>query len=555
MLSHLTIKDFAIIPSLALDFRAGFTAITGETGAGKSILVDALGLLLGARSDSSWVRQGAEKAELTAEFEVQAIPAVSGWLVEQDYASEGQCLLRRIIEASGRSRAWINGKPVTVQQLNELGALLVEIHGQNEHVLLTTPAQQFHLLDSSGSHAGQLADCAEAWRSWKEIQDRFDQMEQQSGLPAKELDYMRFQLQELDAGALTGDALQSLEQEHKMLAQGGALLEAVDLSLDQLDDDGSGCTATIQQVMNRLQPFRKLDASLEEACTLLGEALINCQEAVNSIRHGGERVDLSPERLQTVNDQLSELADLARKHRVKLEDLVTVRDQLRERLEQFEQFDSRRAELQAACKSALASYRKQAVALSACRVKQAKVLSSAVSALMSELGMPGGVLHIQVTHDAEATPSVRGDDRIDIKVSANPGTAPGPLAKVASGGELSRISLAIKVAASEGKSSRTQVFDEVDAGIGGDTANAVGRLLRKLSANAQSLCVTHLAQVAVCADHQLQVRKQSKADLTSVDTSLLGDVERIDEIARMLSGKISDQSRSHAREMLDSVRG
>ncbi len=553
MLSHLYIKDFAIIPSLALDFHAGFTAITGETGAGKSILVDALGLLLGERSDANRVRQGAGKAQLTAEFLLDDNPAAAAWLENSALDSGGQCLLRRSIAAGGRSRAWINGTPVTLQQLGELGNLLVEIHGQNEHMRLKSPARQLQLLDGSGSYGEQLTAVSESFGHWKNLQDEFHRLEQQSAISPAELDYLKFQFRELETHSLPASQVLELEREHRKLAHGGALLEALDFSSALLESEDHGSAAGIQNVLSRLQPFRELDPKIDEAARMLTEAAINCQEAAASIKQAGERIDLSPERLAAVTDQLGLLGDLARKHQVPMEDLERVRDDLDKRLARSENFEYLRTELEAQCACALESYRTSATALSACRVQRAAKLSRAVSGLMSELGMPGGILEMHVRHDGQAGPSSRGDDDIELLVSANPGFDPGPLAKIASGGELSRLSLAIKVAASLDRSARTQIFDEVDAGIGGDTANAVGRLMKKLAGNSQVLCVTHLAQVAVCADQQVQVRKQALENRTCVDSAILEDQERVDEIARMLGGRVSEQSRRHAAEMLSAA--
>ncbi len=554
MLNHLHIKDFAIIPLLELEFQAGFTTITGETGAGKSILVDALGLLLGKRSDSGWICQGAPKAELTAEFSLEDNPVAYEWLLQAGLDSDDQCLLRRTIAENGRSRAWINGSPVTVQQLGELGNLLVEIHGQNEHVRLTSPAQQFQLLDASGDYPAALAAVKTSFENWKELQLEFKNLKQQSALSPAELDYLVFQLKELETHSISGPDVIGLEQEHRKLAQGGELVEALNFSANALDAEDQGVHMLLQSIIGRLQPYLELDPAINEVFGMLGEAAINCQEAATSIRQVNERIDLSPERLEQVSGQLGVLADLARKHQVAMEELEQVRDLFSERLVNSENFESLREAMEKRCSEAMNTYRQDALKLSKYRKKQAGILSGAVSELMSGLGMPGGIIEIRIKHDKETVPSHNGDDAIELLVSANPGITPAPLAKIASGGELSRISLAIKVASSVTRSSRTQVFDEVDAGIGGDTANAVGVLMQKLAQGSQTLCVTHLAQVAVCADHQVQVRKEALENQTAVDTSILDEDERIDEIARMLGGRVSDQSRRHAAEMLSAAR-
>jgi DNA repair protein RecN (Recombination protein N) len=553
MLSHLFVRDFAIIPSLELDFQPGFTVITGETGAGKSILVDALGLLLGKRSDSSWVRQGSAKAELTAEFTLEDNPAATKWLLDAGLDSDDHCLLRRSIADSGRSRAWINGSPVTVQQLSHLGNLLVEIHGQNEHVQLTSPARQFVLLDGSGKYLKELDKTQTAFNHWQQLQSEYDELEQQSGLAPAEMDYLGFQLGELEANSIPATAVAKLEQEHRKLAQGGALVDALDFSAASLNEDDKGILSMIHHILSRMHSFNGLDPAIDEACAMLKEAAVNCEEASNRLGQARDRTDLSPERLAAVTLQLGVLADLARKHQVPMEELEQVKERLAARVAGAENFEHLQNEMQQKCDGALSDYRSAAALLSKKRTHHASTLSAAVSELMAGLGMPGGIMEIRILHDANSRPSGSGDDTIEILVSTNPGTSPAPLAKIASGGELSRISLAIKVASST-QLNKTQVFDEVDAGIGGDTANAVGILLQKLSQDSQALCVTHLAQVAVCAGHQVQVRKEAMENSTAVDTHILGRDERVDEIARMLGGRISAQSREHAREMLSAAR-
>jgi DNA repair protein RecN (Recombination protein N) len=553
MLTHLHIRDFAIVPALELDFECGFTAITGETGAGKSILVDALGLLLGDRSDSSWVRPGAGKAELSAAFDLGGNAEAGQWLDESGLGAGEECVLRRVITANGRSRAWINGSPVTVQQLGELGNLLVELHGQNEHIRLTSRRQQLRLLDACGDYAGDLESTADSFAAWKALEEQLRELEATTAIPAGEREFLQFQLAELQAHALDPADLKALESEHRLLARGGELLDGIHASLERLDADPLGAGTALQTVLHTLAAFEELDPDIADARRMLQEAAINCQEAAASLRLARDRVDLDPGRLRMVGDQLGTLGDLSRKHQVPMERLTAVRDQMAERLDRAENFAERRARLAAERDAALAGYRTAARRLSKRRAAHAGELSSAVTALMADLGMPGGRFDIELRTDAGGAPSKRGDDDIELQVSANPGMPPGSLAKIASGGELSRISLAIKAATSRGGGVLTQVFDEVDAGIGGDTANAVGNLLRRLSQGGQALCVTHLAQVAVCAGNHLLVRKQTLDDATQIDTALLDEQGRVNEIARMLSGRGSQQSRAHAAELLASV--
>jgi len=554
MLLNLHIRDFAIVPSLAQEFGPGFTAISGETGAGKSILVGALDLLLGARSDSSWVSSGAGRAELNAEFSVAHNPEARDWLREHDLQDGDTCLLRRSIQAGGRSRAWVNGTPVTIQQLAELGDLLVELHGQNEHVRLTGRRRQLELLDSSSDYPELLAATREACERWRDAQQHYARLEQAAGLSPNELDFLRFQLRELQQHALPAGQVADLEREHRLLAASGALLQALGESEQMLDEDEQGALTLLHRAGSALGRFRALDPAIDAACRLLEEAAINGQEALAGLAAARDRVDLSPERLEEVSRALSALGDLSRKHAVPMEELAPLRDELAARIEEAADFEGRRDGLAKQVEKSLAQYRQAAASLSRARLDHAAGLARRVQDLMGELGMQGGRFEIGLDHDPSGEPSAGGDDRIEIRVSANPGHPPAPLARIASGGELSRISLALKVATA-GAAGKTHVFDEIDAGVGGETANAVGRLLQQVAAGGQALCVTHLAQVAARADHQLRVTKEAASDTTTVDAQMLELPDRVEEIARMLGGRLSAQSRAHAQEMLEAARG
>jgi len=557
MLRHLQIRNFAIVPTLDLDIRRGFTAITGETGAGKSIMVDALGLLLGDRSDAGWVRSGADRAELSAEFSVENNLEARQWLDESELSANGLCLLRRTINASGRSRAFINGTPVTIAQMQSLGDLLVEIHGQNEHLRLTKQSEQFRLLDNSGDYQQDIESVGSAYTKWQSVTAELNSLDKETLIPAGELEFLKFQLDELKQHDLDADAINELQIEHDRLAVGGALLDALNDSLELLEPEAdaidAGINADIHSGLASLQKFIPLDADIDQACQMLQEASVNCSEAVNALRSARDRLELNPDRFDRVANTLSQLHELARKHRVGMLELKDVMESIDTRIERADSSEHRRLELLASLESHLKRYRQAALSLHTKRQQHAAALSARVSRLMAELGMEGGTFELSVSLNPRQPPGPRGDDSLQINISANLGLPPGPLSKIASGGELSRISLAIKVAAATNDESVTQVFDEVDAGIGGDTANAVGRLLKRLAGNGQALCVTHLAQVAVCAKHQLQVQKSSEKESTVVETRLLDSDERVIEVARMLSGKISQQSRAHAIELLASA--
>ncbi len=553
MLLHLHIRNFAIVPALEQDFLPGFTAISGETGAGKSILVDALGLLLGARSDAAWVRSGEDRAELTAEFGLATNAPARDWLREHELDDGESVLLRRSIQSSGRSRAWVNGTPVTVAQLAELGHLLVEVHGQNEHVRLASPARQLSLVDRTGNFREVVDATAEAFEGWRRADEKLREMAKGAALPPSELEFLAFQRDELEEERLEPAAIEELEREHRLLAASGSLVQSLERCAALLDEDGDDAAGRLAMALTALEPFEGLSKRVDEARRMLDEALINTREAAAALAAESSRVDLDPERLEAVESRLSRLGDLARKHGVDLEELGAVRDRLRERLELAEHFDEARAGLEKERDERLAAYRKQSKELSANRARHGETLAARVEALMGDLGMQGGRFVVTLRHDSEMPPSRQGNDRIEMHVSANPGIAPAPLSKVASGGELSRISLAIKVATAD-HGARVQVFDEVDAGVGGDTANAVGDLLRQAASGGQALCVTHLAQVAVRADQQLKVTKEAVGEHTEVDAGVLAEADRVEEIARMLGGKVSDQSRAHAREMLEAAR-
>lgn len=550
MLNYLQIRNYAIVDSLDLDFTSGFTCVTGETGAGKSILVDALGLLCGKRADKTAIRNGAGKAEMSAEFEIANNNSALSWLKDCDLLDGETCLLRRVISENGRSRAWINGSPVTLQQLDSLGEQLVEIHGQNEHMLLVRKEEQFRLLDGGGPYREELDRVREHHQNWAELERQRQSLLDEKPLEAGDLELMQYQIRELETHMLPAKQFEALEAEHHLLARGSTILEALDESLQALEAEGAGAVSVIHRAIARLDKHAALDHDIAAATELLREASINLDEAQSSIQAALDRLDMSPERLAELERMLAQQHDLARKHRVEPELLLQVLDEMKERHERAGTLDARLEKLEKEVAAALEQYLAAARRLHDQRKARAGQLGNDVTALMQELGMQGGVFEFAVLFDESATPGVNGSDTLEMRVSANPGVSPGLLRKVASGGELSRISLAIKVAAKTGPAAPTQIFDEVDAGIGGDTANAVGALLKSLSVNGQALCVTHLAQVAACADQQLQVNKRSEGSGTRVETSLLGNNDRIDEIARMLGGRLTEQSRAHASELL-----
>jgi DNA repair protein RecN (Recombination protein N) len=561
MLRMLQIRDFAIVPALELEFESGFTAITGETGAGKSIIVDALGLLAGNRADTGAIRNEEDKAELSAEFELTDSHPASAWLKSAELEEDDLCIVRRVISRSGRSRAWINGRAVTLNQMQELGGLLIEIHGQNEHMKLTRPAEQFRLLDSTGAFDTELASLAKSFGQWQALNEEHDRLTAQSPLDAGELDLLRYQLEELKSDALPADAVAGLELEHSKLSRGSEFADAASQAAQMLNSSEDGLAISLTRIVQLLEPLAGVDPQVGEAVKMLREAGINIDEAANVVENCRSTLDLSPERLNQLERQLTRLHDLARKHQVGMDDLEDVQQRLENRLESAAHAGERLKKIEEELQKALKSYNVSAMKLHKVRTREADRLSVEVSEQMQLLSMEGGQFVIKVNIDNDARPSARGRDKLELLVSANPGTAPGPLAKVASGGELSRISLALKVSAAARDSDATQIFDEVDAGIGGDTANAVGRMLGALTDSKEStdstkprsgqvLCVTHLAQVAACAGQQIKVAKENSVKGAAINTNVLATGARVEEIARMLSGLVSESSLKHARELI-----
>jgi DNA repair protein RecN (Recombination protein N) len=556
MLTHIHIRDFAIVDELELELDGGMTALTGETGAGKSILVDALGLLLGDRAEASWVRHGSERAEISASFRLEDLAETRAWLAQQELDSgEEECQLRRIISREGRSRAFINASPVPLQSLRELGDRLVDIHGQHEHQSLVRQEVQRALLDGFGAHGEALAAVAAAHGQWRALQEQLEGLRAITEQRDSRLEFVRFQVREMESLQLRAGELAELEHEHARLANAGQLLASCFASLQRLYDADEGSAHDhISQALQEMEALAALDASLQPVRELLTEAQIQIQEAADVLRRYSDRVEQDPQRLQEVEQRLGILHDLARKHRVEADALPGLCMQLQEELATLEQADQRLEQLENELRASTEQYRQAAQVLHQARVRTAQAFGTRVSEAMQGLGMPGGQFTVLVTPREDGRCSAHGSDRIEFRVSANPGQPPMPLGKVASGGELSRISLAIQVIATDSARIPTLIFDEVDTGIGGGVAETVGRLLRALGDRRQVLCVTHLPQVAAQAHHHLQVSKLAGANSTRTSIRLLGEHERVDEIARMLGGiEITESTLRHAREMLERV--
>ena len=554
MLTLLQIRDFAIVEAVEVEFGPGFTVLTGETGAGKSILVDALLLAVGGRAESGAVRHGAERAEVTAGFDVSSNPPALAWLEEQQVEHDGEVLLRRTVAADGRSRAYVNGQSMSVQSLRGLGELLVEVHGQLEFQSLTRRSYQRELLDESGGLQSRVDAMREAFRRWRALDLERKAFEERGRDRERRLELLEHYVAELEALDPRPDEAHRLTEERRRMAALGRLAEGTAQVEGLLAGDAGDVTAALGKAQSVLRQLSALDPALAGPERLLEEAAIACREAVSSLRRYADSLEADPARQEQIESRLAALEDAARKHRVETAQLPEVRARLSGELQELRAGIVSLAEIERRLASAHDARDGAASELSAARRDAAAVLDGRVTALMQGLGMPGGVFATRLDPREDAQCGEHGADDIEYLVSANPGQPPRPLAKVASGGELSRISLALQVATLNATHLPCLIFDEVDAGVGGAVAEMVGRQLKALAASRQVLCVTHLAQVAAQADRQLRVSKRTTRDAIRTTVQALDAVERIDEVARMLGGaEITARTRAHAREMLESA--
>jgi DNA repair protein RecN (Recombination protein N) len=549
MLKYLAIRDFVIVSSLELDFSAGFTALTGETGAGKSILIDALSLALGERGDATMVRSGCERAEIAAEFDIAALPLLQAWLREQDMVGDpGVCLFRRVLDSGGRSRGFINGRGATLQQMREAGDQLLDIHGQHAHQSLLRPDVQRLLLDGYAGATGPAEKVGALYRDWQTLRRRRISLSENVEAVAAERELLRFQRDEIDALGFNLQEWQGLQEDHSRLSHAASLLETAGSGLEALSEADNSCLAQLNALAARIRDGMQHDASLGETLRMLESAQAELQEAVYALRHYRERLDTDPQRLREQEQRIQSVMDAARKYRVAPEQLDEALQRIVSRLAELGG-DADLAELERQENAAQQSYLAAAHKLTAARKKSADKLSSEITVAMQTLAMAGGSFAVALLALDEG--NAFGLETIEFQVAANPGTALRSLAKVASGGELSRISLAIQVATSQLAGVPTLIFDEVDSGIGGRVAEIVGHLLKQLGKTYQVLCVTHLPQVAAAADQQWQVSKKVENGVTLSRIAVLDGKQRVEEIARMLGGvKITETTRKHAAEML-----
>jgi DNA repair protein RecN (Recombination protein N) len=551
MLSHLTLKDFAVVSAVELAFDTGLTVVSGETGAGKSLLVDALLALTGDRADAGMVRHGAERAELAAEFDLSDAAEARAWLAENELDEGAVCQLRRVIRADGGSRGWINGRPATLAQLSELGGRLVEIHGQHEHQALLERSHQLALLDAFGQHQHLLTEVRQHSRRWTDIERELAELSR-TGDVGERVAYLDHQLNELLREVLDAADIDEMLAAHRRQSNAAGLLGGYDTALARLSgDEGVSIARSLRQLSGELSRHVESESRLAEVTALFESAEIQLDEASNLLERLRDDLDLDPVHLEQLESRLARMHDLARKHRVPMQQLALRRDALRDELEGLRGMGERSDHLLSDRDAVLRQWSEAASRLSAARQLAATRLESAVCGLMAELGMAGGIFAIELQAQEAGKPNVQGAERCEFLVSANPGQPPRPLRRVASGGELARISLAIEVAALGLDSVPSMIFDEVDSGIGGAVAEVVGQKLRALGGERQVLCVTHLPQVAAQGHHHFQVSKATTGSSTQSAVSRLDDKARIEELARMLGGvEITRETRANARQML-----
>lgn len=555
MLVHLSVHNYAIVEHLDLELDAGMSVISGETGAGKSIMLDALGLTLGDRADSGVVRPGADKADILASFDLHDIPEARAWLAERDLDNDGPCILRRVITAEGRSRGYINGSPCPQGDLKALGELLIDIHSQHEHQSLLKPDTHRRLLDEYAGSQELARQVQLAAQRWKQTRNELERIANIGDEQRARHQLLSYQLEELDNLALGEDELEQLEQEHKNLTNAESLLSACRLVIEQCSENDAGnVLSALTSSLNRLSAFQGQPGALSEATNLLASAQIQVEEAVGELNRFLDHFDADPERLQQMEERLDAIYTLARKHRIQPTELGAMQQQLFEELESLNADDQAAERLSDELAAFERHYQEKAAELSTLRNSAADQLARAVEQEMQNLGMPGGRFNIKLSANSSSEPHPNGLEQLEFLVSANPGQQLKALAKVASGGELSRISLAIQVITAQTSRVPTLVFDEVDVGIGGPTAEVVGQLLRRLGERGQVLTVTHLPQVAAQGHQHLFVHKVRDSDATRTAVSKLDSAQRVEEIARMLGGvDLTEESLAHARKMVSSA--
>jgi len=557
MLRSLAIRNHSLIATLDLELEGGFCVITGETGAGKSIVLDALGLAIGNRADARALREGAERLEVSAEFDVSATPAAQAWLAERSLEQEDVCVLRRVMTRDGRSRAWINGQAATLADLKSLGDMLVDMHAQHEHHALLSRATQQQVLDDVGGQAPRARAVATAYAAWRDCRDELAALEAGAREREDRRELLRYQLQELQELGLSEGETEALESRQRLLANAGELGTQVQALLALCEgDERGGLLALLRKASTMTAALQPLGARAEGLRDLISSAAIQVEEARRELLHLGDAIESDPAALAAVEARLSLIYQLARKHRVTPAELPALQQRLQDEERGIAGSDARIGQLAGQLDALRAAWATEAKALGTARRRAAAEVSVRVGEQLAFLGMGACRFEIAVTPVSGKDPSPHGTEQIEFMVATNPGATPGPLARIASGGELSRISLAIQVITASRSTTPTVIFDEVDVGIGGATADAVGSLLQELGRHAQVLCVTHLAQVAARGIHHLRAAKTVTDGVTSASLEALSGNERVEEIARMIGGRnLTAKTRAHAKEMLQTAAG
>lgn len=551
MLTNLTISQFSIVDHLHIEFQPGMTAITGETGAGKSLSLDALSMVLGARADSQSIRHGADKAIIIAEFDIEHHPHIIEWLQDNDLATgENECLLKRTITREGRSKASINGLPVNLQKLRELGVQLVDMHSQHAHHKLLQREEHEKLLDAFAGITTNVDEVRQCHVAWKAKQQTLTRTAKQLSDAENRKEYLKFQLQEFESLAMTDGEYAHIEKRHQQLANAEQLQHTLHEAINLCEGDSPSVRQQLQRCEQLITPLSEQSDELQDALNLLDSAAIQIEEACLSLKQNLESLQASPNELMDLETRLTSFHDLARKHKCKPDELPVIRKNLEDELDNLQQGDDTLIRLEQEVQKKAQEYHKLAMALSHKRELAARTLSKRIKVQLAQLGMGNCDFTVALNHNQENAGNT-GYDAIEFLVSTNPGQPALPLQKVASGGELSRISLAIQVIIAETTATPVLVFDEVDVGIGGATAEVVGRLMKSLGKKSQIISVTHQPQVASLADRHLIAAKRQIKKQTTTRLAAAGDTARVKEIARMLGGvEITDRTLDHAREML-----
>ncbi|MBQ0723903.1 MAG: DNA repair protein RecN [Cycloclasticus sp.] len=552
MLKTIDIKGLAVVDKLSLELNQGMTVLTGETGAGKSILLTAMKLCLGDRADASLLRPGVDKADVTLDFDICQMPEVQHWLQHNNIDEPLDCLIRRTVNADGRSRAFINGQAVTLKTLQELAEHLISVHGQHAHLDLLQNYKQGQLLDAQLDHQTLLEKCAKLYQHWKKLNNELLDLTDGNNDNDKEKQLLKYQLEELQQSNLLEIDYDELVEKHALIANMSKIITVSEKQISILyESDHDSIHSQLSHSLTELEQLSDLSTEFSEVSEQIKEALIQIQEASRELRHKTDDLDDDPQLLQSLDKQLSTAHDLARKLHIEPQLIADTYQQLLTRYQMLEQRDERLTSIQIEIDNTLAQYADVAKSLHQQRTNTAKELATNITKTLRTLGLPDGKIEILVTYNSQAQPTKNGFDEITFMVTTNPGMPPSALNKVASGGELSRISLAIQVVTSQSNTVPTLVFDEVDAGIGGGVAETVGVCLRDIATNRQVICVTHLPQVASQGHHHLLVSKHKEQQQTKTDIRLLDQSGRVNEIARMLGGvQISERTLAHAQEML-----